>query len=354
MKDYSEICTKYLDELLKKINCVPIKGADLEHTILRTLIGTSRTTRLGPMPSAETNKEILNRIHEKVKQNSPLEVTSAWGAIKTIPSKDKGVDLAELLTLKQFHAISNAIKKIYPPGIRFNIFLGDSYYSYLYGFDSQINNYYEGMKLLTKEYKEVNLIRLSELCKDLDFIKQQCQNNYELLRKYWFETSKISPELYDKTSSFRDLQEAGWIGTITPVMREFYLKRMTKLYPNESVEFRIDKIIHFFAYGLMISQNDLMGRKKAETSTVDACLLRVPPPDLPRKLYSNRLRLRIVPESIAQSSAPPWTVAGTIDINDNEELRTHFIDINAYKMTKLEEFNYGNIKIGISKSENVK
>lgn len=349
MLDYQTTCAQYLDRISARFDYLPINGSDLEHTILRTLVGTQGTTRNGSEPSIETSTAILNRIREKVKQNRPLELTSAWGGIKTIPSKDRGVDLAELLTIKQYHAISQVIRKIYAPGVRFNIFPGDSYYAYLYGEDCRIENYCENMEIIVKDYEEINLVRLSKLCQDSSRVTQQCQNNYELLHQYWVDTSEIPPESHTNILSYRKLLDSGWIGEITPAMREFYLKRMSTLYPEASLEFRQEKVLRFFAYGLMISQNDLMGRKDPETCTVDVCLLRVPPPDLPRKLHSNRLRMRIAPESIVNSTAPPWSVAGTLCMNNGAEPRISLLDATSYQTAELEEIKYNGITFSIVK-----
>lgn len=347
MIDYSIICTKYIEKILQAYNYLPKKGEDIEHTLLENLIGTSGTFRLGPKPSEETKREILKRIHEKVQKNQRLEVSSAWGAIKTIPSPNRGVDLVELLALKQYEAIAQIIKDLYPPGIRFNIFLGDSYYIYLYGSDPRIDTYCHDMENLSKGHDEINVVRLSNLCKNATFLEQQCEQNYKFLYRYWIETADLPLELHEKTLSFHELRSIGWVGKITPAMRTFYLKRMSSLYPQESYSFWVEKIIRFFAYGLVISQNDFMGRKKAETSTIDACLLRVPPPDLPRELHSNRLRFRIAPECIMKSSAPPWTVAGIIKMNDIVP-KIHLLNGTDYKKESLIKLQYGNITFGLS------
>ena len=80
--------------------------------------------------------------------------------MKTIPSSVRGVDLAELLAIRQFNAISNAINKIYKPGVRFNIYIADSFYIYLYGYDARLKEYFTGMKKLISDYPEIKIIRL--------------------------------------------------------------------------------------------------------------------------------------------------------------------------------------------------
>lgn len=335
----------FLENMLNKISYQPIMANSLEETIYKTIVGTSSTTRLGTLPSEEAKKEILWRIGQKVKQGYPLEVTSAWGAIKTMPIKERGVDLSELLALKQFHAISSAVRMVYPPGVRFNIYLGDSFYSYLYGNDDRIEDYCEGMKLLANEYEEININRLGVFCNEIDCCEELCGHNYELIKNYWYETIDIPQANHTTMISYQRLAEAGWVGIITPAMREFYINRMEKLYPEETDDYRTDKVIKYFAYGLMISQNDLMGRKNHETCTIDACWLRVPPPDIPRQWTSNRIRMRIVPTKISKKSAPPWTIIGVLCKDSYGKMRIDFLDINSKNIEGLEKLEYKSISI---------
>ena len=89
----------------------------------------------------------------------------------------------------------------------------------------------------------------------------------------------------------------------------------------------------------MIRLNDLMGRKSIDTSTIDACLLRVPPPDLPRKMYSNRMRFRISPENVMKSSAPPWTVAGVL-CKQEGGYRIKLLNVDECSTTVLSSIEY--------------
>lgn len=347
----SDAIIQYLNRQFDGMKYEPIYGETIEKTILNTLIGTLRTTRLGMLPTENTCEEVIRRIRLKVQQNKPLELTSAWGAIKTIPTADRKIDLAELLAIEQFHAIANVVRTVYEPGVRFNIYLGDSFFSYLYGEDERMESYMVGMESIVEKYDEINTFRLGELSNHIECRMQQCADNYEVIAKYWFESAEVQQGTHDKLDSFKELNSIGWVGEITPAMREFYIKRMSSLYPNKPYEFWIEKIIHFFAYTLFISQNDLMGRKSADKCTVDVCLLRVPPPDLPRKLYSNRIRMRIAPQSIVKSSAPPWTVAGIVRLDEKEEPSVSLLNSAMYQNTKLEEVKYNGITIGVDCSE---
>lgn len=327
-------------------NNVPQNG-NAEEKLLKILVGTQRTTRLGAYPSKSTLQEIAHRINFCISTNRPLNVSCAWGAIKTVRTPNRTVDLAEMLALKQYQSIGEKVKAIYKPGLIFNIYLGDSYYEYLYGEDSRIDDYCSGMENLARGIPSIQIIRLKDKCKGITNAEQECAVNYSLLKEYWDETNGIPVEQFSSMPSSSRLHNHGWVGDISPAMREFYLKRMALLYPEEGYDYWADKVVRFFSYGLFISQHDLMGRKSYETSTVDSCLLRVPPPDLPRALYSNRIRMRIAPERLLKHSAPPWTVAGCVSIQPGGEMHTCILSPSEYSSlaTDYEIYNYHGINV---------
>lgn len=234
----------YLSEIAEQYDYPIIPGASIEETILNTIIGTSRTIRLGALPSGEVRK---------------------------------------------------------------------------------------------------NIITLSEKSSLIENCDEQCEVNFNALYEYWHNSEDVSIN-----NSSEKLKKLGWMGEITPAMRDFYIKRMKGLYPNETLEFLTNKVIRFFAYTLFISQNDLMGRKNIEHSTIDVCLLRVPPPNMPKQLYSNRLRMRIAPKKVTAQSAPPWAVGGVLEYN-NGNLHIKLLDTKTYNQTSLSlnNINYNNSSISI-------
>lgn len=347
MKYSMEKLGVFLDEVF---NCydfeMPRKG-NIEDMILEILVGTQGTTRLGAYPSAKTVEEIRKRIRHNMAQSLPMEISSAWGAIKTVPTDHRTIDIAELFAIRQYQAMADRVKKIYKPGLIFNIYMGDSYYEYLYGYDSRIDDYCNGFRELAQKHDALNVVSLKEKCKGISTEIDECRENYKLLEKYWSETSGIVQGDFNKVPSWQKLHDHGWIGDISFEMRDFYIKRMMGLYPEEGFDYWLDKVIRFFAYSLFINQHDLMERKNMETSTMDACLLRVPPPGLPRKLYSNRIRMRIAPKKIIKNSAPPWSVVGAISIGISGKFHARVLDGNAFNSIKdiAEKFKYNGIDV---------
>jgi hypothetical protein len=269
----------------------------LEQKIFQCLVGSARSSRLGPAPSLEVTKIICSNIKEQIKKGLPIQIVSAWGAKKTIIGVDQRVDIAEYFTLLQYLTIAKEIQDIYPPGVQYNIFVGDAYYEYLYGRNQDVYRYLSDLEDLVNVF-DVKCFKLFSLekfhQKDCGLITQ-CNSNYEALYRYWVESSAVLEDEWIKLESYKNLCQNGWVGIISSAMREHYLKRLNILFPHFSGREKIEAVIRFFSYSMMVSQNDLFGRKDPSRCTADFCLLRVPPPGIPKALYENRLRKRIIP-----------------------------------------------------------
>lgn len=318
MKKDENAVKEYLENLSFATKSQEYKSASLEYRVFQYLVGTTRSSRLGPFPSDETVKVICKNIKEKIQKNQPIQIVSAWGAKKTFPKSEQQVDIAEYFALLQYATIAQEVQKIYSPGVQYNIFIGDAYYKYLYGDDSDVSYYRSRMNSLAAIFdaKLFKIFSLEKIHQQNDGLLTQCNLNYRLIDEYWKDSASISEKDWTELKSYAILCQNGWIGTIPSIMREHYMKRLDALFPEFTYEKKISSIVKFFAYGMMISQNDLFGRKDQNLCTADFCLLRIPPPGIPKSLHGNRLKKRIIPAKLTKKTAPPWTIKGGL-IYDN-------------------------------------
>ena len=296
-------------------------GNSMEYEIFKCLVGTSRSSRNGPFPDINVVETVCKNIRKNIDNNEPVQVVSAWGAKKTFLNSAQEVDLAEYYAMLQYSAIAEEIKEIYSPGVQYNIFLGDAYYDYIYGADKKVSEYCMRMDALAKivNPKCLKIFFLSSVHKEKTDLFLQCDINFALLKDYWEESENNNEREWAELKYYKVLCEHGWMGAIPTSMRNHYLKRLDKIFPNFSQEEKILSILKFFAYGLMIAQNDIYGRKDQSRCSADFCLLRIPPPGMPKELHGNRLRKRIIPAKFTKKTAPPWTIAGGLahDQSDN-------------------------------------
>ena len=108
------ICSKLINDIIARIDtnfsgsyqeCKKTGKNHVIEQICNSIIGTTRTTRLGPLPAQEIQNEIHNRMEERVSRNQPIEVTISWGCTKTWSILQSRIDLAELFTLYQLKSL---------------------------------------------------------------------------------------------------------------------------------------------------------------------------------------------------------------------------------------------------------
>ena len=305
---------QYLENLSFVISQQDQPEDSLAFRIFKRLVGTTRTSRLGPFPESDVVETVCGNIGEKIRNGEPIQIVSAWGAKKTLPGANQQVDIVEFFTLLQFLAISKEIQSIYPPGAECKLFIGNAFYEYLYGKHADLPTYLSRMRTLCEMVGPdiFKIVSMEEFHKEDKDLFARCDANFQLLANYWEESSRTPEEKWCQLDSQKALHENGWIGAISPSMREHYLKRLDQLFPHFSQEEKISSVLRFFAYGMMVNQKDLFGRKNPDLCTVDFCLLRTPPPGMPKLLHGNRLRKRIIPEKLSKKTAPPWTVKGML------------------------------------------
>lgn len=286
-------------------------GETLTEAILRRLQGSSRNLRLGSMPSQETQGTIRANIESKVVSRAPLEVTCSWGATKTFLGGDGSVDFAEFLAFMQLESVADSVRSVYEPGVRFKVILSDSFHASLYGHSESVDQYCGAAERLGAQFPSITVKRMSAAIDNLPSHDALLEENQRLFAKYW-QQMLASPGADARGPN--ELERRGWVGNVTQGSRDFYLKRMQLLYPALTPSQHVEKVQHFFAYSLLIKQLNLLDRASGDSSTADYCLLRVPPPGLPRALHRNRVRVRIAPVQVLSTSAPPWTVQGGVSV----------------------------------------
>ncbi len=86
---------------------------------------TNRKFRTGPLPDEDTKKSIIQVINSKVSKNLPIGLLQFWGGCKNPNLPYSSAGLCEELTLDNLKRIDTEVKKIYKPGLKIYISLGD-------------------------------------------------------------------------------------------------------------------------------------------------------------------------------------------------------------------------------------
>lgn len=94
--------------------------ASFEATVAE-IIGTKQH-RYGPMPDPESLVAIRDVVREAMAQKKPIPILVPWGCSKQGPF---GVDIAEMMALKQLRCLDARVKQHYGPGVATHVRLED-------------------------------------------------------------------------------------------------------------------------------------------------------------------------------------------------------------------------------------
>jgi hypothetical protein len=330
---------------------LPIKKNSIKYNtntkilkILDILIGTSRSTRLGPKPLPEALDIIGKRMKLKIQSELPINIPICFGCKKTWRLCQPGVDIAELFTILQLLKLNRQIQDIYPPGINFTLYLGDAWYEYIYNENIGIKEYRKGLKKLLNLNTDLNvkLISMHNFHKKDSSLYNTCDNNLAILKEYWNESSNIEEKYWQYLETYKKLKTLGWIGTIPNIMRMHYLKKMDRYLPKTRMIKKVEAILKFFSYGLMLNQNDIIKRQNPVDCTIEISLMSQPP-GIPKRLRGDRLYLRALPPEISSRGAPCWPVMGILKLHENGSMYPSILsprDWNQKNVSLVNKFEY--------------
>ena len=317
-----QIIDKTAQDIVCKSEYIPSqqknKSIDfISSQILDILIGNCRSTRLGPRPLSSTLKIIIEKLKLKIKSELAINIPICFGSKKTWKLCKPGIDIAEYFTILQLLKLNRRIQNIYPPGINFTLYLGDAWYEYIYNENIGIKEYHNGLEKLIHLHNDIGikLISMYSFHKNNSTLYDKCDNNFELLKDYWNESSNTDEKHWQSLESYKKLISMGWTGLIPIVMRIHYLKKMDRYLPKASKSKKVEAILKFFAYGLMLNQKDLINRQKTNDCTLEISLMS-PPPGIPVELRGDRLYLRSLPPEISSRGAPCWPVMGILKLDE--------------------------------------
>ena len=296
-------------------------GLDERVNQIVNVLADKRDIIKGFKPSNETLERIKNNISNCINTSSPIGIVISWGCIKTPNFCQDGIDIAEFIALEQFININQKVLEYYDKGMEFNIFLGDEWYDFIYGYRKGIEDYCSGFEKLIEimNLENIQVSRLSYIINysDKDRLIEKAKRYFESLKWYWSDSEKIPEKDWTKLESYNSLVKTGFKGILPNIMREFFIDKMNRYLPNAGFQEKLEAIWRYFAYGLMIIDEDLLGRNKC---AIDFSLIS-PPPGAPDKcIFDHRLRMRSMPYEATKKGYAPW-VSGGIIISEEGNFR---------------------------------
>ena len=207
----------------------------LAHVVAKAILQTARPGQATTRPHEIS---IERRIAECIRQNIPIAAQILWSPKKHwITGPDSNIDLGELTALNTLLKVHANVRGIYPPGLAFTIDLEDIEFEFMEGADPDLvqsrYNYIDGLQKVIRIFGLDDVFRtnkMSDKAKDQQELRgwmAQMEENYHVLKDYWYESEMKGIDGFETYESFAVLKRLGWDGAIPREMRDHYLGRLS-------------------------------------------------------------------------------------------------------------------------------
>jgi aryl-alcohol dehydrogenase-like predicted oxidoreductase len=320
------------------------------NNIIDMLIGSLKT-RIGAAPDESQRKILHNIVKFYVNESLPIDTILTWGPKKffTGTEEEGYIDLSEILSFQTLILLSNNIKSIYPPSLRFYIFIEDFEGKFIEGnylhdiFDSYISELEKLIKIL-RINSIVRIIRTQELILvnyNLEQLTDQLKKNYVCLREYWLESEKIGINNSEKLESYKKIQELGWFEKIGDDTRDYYLGRLNRILGDTKTHHeKVDMTVRLLACVLMHRQYNLL-KVNNKSEAVKLSFLKIS--GGPKKLMNGRIDIRTIQSNISKKHLSPWTAKGCLRIKNDKVLPV----LKRYRELKEIHKNFNNAEVNL-------
>lgn len=282
---------------------------------------STKEHRIGPRPNPESLVLIREVIRKNMEKGKPIPILIAAAAIKVPVGKAK-LDLAEFAGLKTLSCLQNSVKEHYAPGFQIRIRLEDlverMISSDVPGLEDHIEEYVRDFRALNRILetdKFIEMVRESELTDPKVFLAR-AEENAEIFYRYLEATKNTADENHFTFPAYQELIQAGWQGIISSEMREFFVGRYQRNYPDLDPEQYNRLMSRYLA--CVLTRKLLNASGKAEDWSDGQLEISMVPrlPYAPK--ISTRLYYRTIPRSHSQNHISWWCGKGVVKIGEDK------------------------------------
>lgn len=287
-------------------NAVVPGACERLEAVVNELIGTKQH-RQGPCPSAITHLALKETVHEAMKQGKPIPVLVPWGCSKQGPF---GVDVAELMGLRQLRCLHTRVMAHYSPGVHFVVRLEDLVDLHLFADEP-------GWQEKTSKYA-ATFIRLHDmLLSDCSTILPESElMDTEQFRSLAASNSRFFLDVFTMPAEERGSAVRNRIpecrGEFPDDQLDHYRYVYAKFFPEDTVEQNEKRLADYI--GGAVSRMLLRGT--GERSPLDVILSFSPP--IPTVKAPRRVFYRTIPERYTSQHRSPWIGKGYIRVRGRE------------------------------------
>lgn len=303
------ICAIILQPFVTAVQEARCEAAE---AVLREIVGT-KNTRIGAAPTIESQQAMLKVIMECMRAGRPIPFMVPWGSEK--PDFTRSIDIAEVGAIKQMVCLNARIQRFYEPGATFHLRLEDASAEHAFrrlgGFACNATERYSSDLELLLETFDAN--RLHSIAESKFFPAQRFTEMADGYTERFIRHFRLVDE-GRITDNDPDLVNIGWMGVVNNEMRQYYLARFARLYPQFSAAEHLQMVAEYFAGALtrkqLMPMNDILGRHLV-LSFVE------PIPGAPKGMTETRTYMRTLPQNITSNHMPAWRAKGCVQIGPN-------------------------------------
>lgn len=254
------------------------QGKSGAEAIVAMLIGSGQT-RVGKRMSAEAEVSLLSMVRMMMMSGEPIPVATNWAPRVHYADLDgQTARMAEYYALFVLASLDQAVRTVYPPGMRFVVFFEDTTGMVIEGgvlggkavpdFDLYVKRYLSAMRTLVSLFGERIVLAVeSELLPRGWW--DQCLMNSNAFEQYLTESGEAgvvpvdehdNDVRYTQLESFRVIRKLGWKGGIPQVMREYYQGRISMFLPEATGVEVMQTMARMFASILLHIQDETFAR----------------------------------------------------------------------------------------------
>ena len=246
-----------------------------------------------------------------------------WGGRKAIV--ERGIDIAEVVALKQLECLQSRVTRHYPAGIDARIRVEDTGALYLYQEDG-----YRGENAV-EDYSSAfqRLVRIL----NLPFINPIRESSLMATDEYFGLSDQIAQPMFDylvesaqvgfqpESAAWLRLKNLGWQGQIPLEQREYYFRRYRANSEGLS-QFEATRMLAAYFAGSLARYKLNGTARSAQWDELGGAIQIsfVPPvPGAPESLTGRTLYYRTLPEKMARTHIPAWRARGYFRITSEGE-----------------------------------
>lgn len=275
--------------------------------VSQELVGTKQH-RFGPTPNPESLVEIREVVSVSMERNSPIPILVPWGASKQGPH---GVDIAEMMALRQLISLSHRVRAHYSPGIVVIVRLEDLT-------DSTMFEGVPGWAAKTADYVKT-FIQLSDVMTS-DFatvrLESDLMDGARFRRLTRANAERILPALdlppEDRGRAVKAFIPE-WSGDLPDVQLDFYRRAYDKFYPSETKVEKDRRLATYFGGAVARFQLSGTGAYQFGSKYITLSFTGIPWSKAGRRIY-----YRTIPEKYTNQHRAPWIGKGYVRIRGRD------------------------------------